>query len=80
VTATTFIVAEIAKTWINGHGVNGDDEPLCMRFEKVIEHNLQRGYRLDQFQLNRLMVGFDQMNETIIAVFVSIEREKWTMG
>lgn len=63
-----FIVAEVSKNWINGLEVTPTG-PLCKQFEDVILVNHRRGYRLLQFQLHRMMVDFDEMNETIIAVF-----------
>jgi hypothetical protein len=68
---TPFIVAEISKSWINGES----HTPLLLAqyFERAIEVNRERGYRLHSFQLHRFMVSFEQMNETIIAVF---EREQ----
>jgi tmRNA-binding protein len=63
-----FIVAEVSKSWI--YGVPVSDTPLLAQsFEYVIETNRQRGYRLHSFQLHRLMVSINQLNETIIAVF-----------
>jgi hypothetical protein len=49
-----FIVAEISKNWIDGKGVV-DDMPIAVLFERVIETNTRRGYRLHSFQLHRLM-------------------------
>ena len=70
-----FIVAEISKNWINGSSPSGPTL-LCQLFEMVIEKNRQRGYRLHSFELHRLMVGINQMNETIIAVFeVVLEKQ-----
>ena len=67
-----FIVAEVSKNWINGAPVT-DNGLLSQIFERVIEVNRQRGYRLYSFSLHRLMTGPDElmneMNETIIAVF-----------
>lgn len=67
---TPFIVAEVSKNWVNGEEL----EPglLSERFEIIIEVNRQRGYRLYQFELNRMWTGPGELNETIIAVF---ERE-----
>ena len=62
-----FIVAEVSKNSIDGR----QREPglLAERFERVLEVNHQRGYRLLTFSLHRLMVRPDEMNETIVAVF-----------
>lgn len=62
-----FIVAEISKNWKLDMPTPG--LPLHLQFEEVLATNLRRGYILDQFQLHRVMVGPDEMNETIIAVF-----------
>lgn len=62
-----FIVAEISKNWIAGRSAS----PLLLaqQFEIAINHNAARGYRLLSFELHRLIVGPDAMNETIVAVF-----------
>jgi hypothetical protein len=67
-----FIVAEVSKNW-------GPDSPpptsqtcICGLFEKVIEHNRQRGYKLHSFQLHRLLTAPEHMNETIVAVFQKV--------
>jgi hypothetical protein len=63
-----FIVAEVSKNWIDGT----DTSPtglLAEQFERVLNINHARGYRLLQFQIHRQMVGAHEMNETIIAVF-----------
>ncbi len=62
------IVAEISKNWIDSTEVV-PTPPLCQLFEQVIARNRSRGYHLHSFQLHRLMVSLNQMNETIIAVF-----------
>jgi hypothetical protein len=66
-----FIVAEISKNWIAGYS----PAPLLLsqQFETAINHNWARGYRLVSFELHRLIVGPDNMNETIIAVFEQVE-------
>ena len=66
--ADRFIVAEISKTWIRGRPVV-DGPLLSQLFEAVINRNRERGYFLSQFQLHRLMIDPDEMNETIVAVF-----------
>lgn len=64
-----FIVAEISKNWIDGWERTPGSGLLATQFEMVIAHNLERGYRLVQFQVDRLMTGPRELNETIIAVF-----------
>ena len=68
-----FIVAEISKNWIAG----SSPSPLLLaqQFEVVINRNWHRGYRLRSFELHRLSIGPDSMNETIIAVFERIDAE-----
>jgi hypothetical protein len=63
-----FIVAEISKNWRNGESV-APTPILAIQFEILINNNLVRGYVLHTFQLHRMMVEPDQLNETIIAVF-----------
>lgn len=63
-----FIVAEISQNWQDGVAIAGTP-PICVQFEHVIAVNLRRGYRLHSFQLHRLLIEPDGMNETIIAVF-----------
>lgn len=64
-----FIVGEISKNWREGLPVNGDLRPIAALFEILIARNHARGYYLYSFQLHRLMVADDEMNETIVAVF-----------
>lgn len=63
-----FIVAEVSKNWRGGAEVTPTGL-LATQFERVIEVNRKRGYRLLTFALHRLMTAPDEMNETIIAVF-----------
>lgn len=63
-----FIVAEVSKNWAGGPQTS---PLLANRFEEVINTNLERGYRLHSFKLDRVFTGHE-LNETIIAVF---ERE-----
>jgi len=62
-----FIVAEISKNWIDGTSLS--EELLCQQFERVIDFNAKRGYRLHSFQLHRCQTRLNELNETIIAVF-----------
>jgi hypothetical protein len=64
-----WIVAEVSKNWRAGVEVLPTGL-LSHQFEIVINHNDQRGYRLQSFAVDRRMVGADEMNETLIAVFV----------
>lgn len=64
-----FIVAEISKNW-------PDEQPVLLSemFEKCINFNLKRGYKLHSWRLGR--VGDSgQINETIIAVFQLSEKK-----
>jgi hypothetical protein len=61
------IVGEVSKNWDEGTPHDGDF--LAKIFEKMIETNLLRGYKLHSFSLHRMMTRAHSMNETIIAVF-----------
>lgn len=63
-----FIVAEISKNWLDGREVVASGL-ICQQFERVINTNLARGYRLQSFHLHQLFVPPHGLNETIIAVF-----------
>ena len=73
---TQFIVAEISKNWRDGSELvqNG---LACQLFERCIEHNRLRGYRLHSFQLHRMMTGDRELNETIIAVFERVDAKTY---
>lgn len=79
-----FIVAEVSKNWRRKQGTQravrsrepqSDFEPaidgplLSQLFEQVINTNWARGYQLHSFNVARTMIGLDELNETIIAVF-----------
>ncbi len=69
---TPFIVAEVSKTWVAG--LSKTKLLLAQEFERVIEVNRVRGYRLHSFQLHQVAwpqtsAGAEQLVETIIAVF-----------
>lgn len=69
-----FIVAEVATNWPKPWPVP-TSELLSAKFENVIELNRSRGYQLHSFQLHRLMVSAEELNETIIAVFKKVSNE-----
>jgi len=69
-----FIVAEITKNWKEGVPFMGDTVILANKFEKVIEVNDGRGYRLHSFTLHQLITAPGCMCETIIAVFQDKEQ------
>ncbi len=69
-----FIVAEVSKNW--RYGIANSPGLLSENFETVIEINHRRGYRLQSFQIHRLLTGLQEMNETLIAVFELIVFEK----
>jgi hypothetical protein len=71
-TDVPFIVAEVSKNWRAGVEVTPGSGLLSQQFERVITVNHARGYRLRAFQLHRTMVGVDELNETIIAVFEAL--------
>lgn len=64
-----FIVAEVSKNWKGREPHIPGTKLIAMLFEDCIAYNLERGYKLHSFTLNRLICGPDEMNETIIAVF-----------
>lgn len=64
-----FIVAEISKNW-DGTVAPTPRALISQLFEAVLVENARRGYELHSFQLHRVMIAPDQLNETIIAVFV----------
>lgn len=66
-----FIVAEISKNYLNGMPAFATP-PLSIAFEEIVNVNAQRGFRLVQFQLHRMMVNATDLNETIIAVFENV--------
>lgn len=70
--SSRFIVAELSKNWVRNEPFV-DTKLITQQFEQVINHNHERGYRLHSFTLHRLIIGDDEMNETIVAVF---EKEK----
>lgn len=61
------IVAEVSKNWHEASVFN--ETPLNVLFEIVIERNLERGYKLHSWRLNRINDAKGILNETIIAVF-----------
>jgi hypothetical protein len=69
---TQFIVAEVSKNWSDGREVVATG-PIAHLFEQVIAFNLDRGYRLYQFSLHRILTAPSELNETIIAVFERVE-------
>jgi hypothetical protein len=64
-----FIVAEISKNWVDGEPFLPETQLIANQFELVIQRNLERGYKLHSFVLQRLLVSPTEMNETIVAVF-----------
>ena len=64
------IVAEISTNWPKAWPAHAD--MIGAKFELVIAHNLERGYRLHSFQLHQVVVQSGQMVETIIAVFQKV--------
>lgn len=60
-----FIVAEITKNWTNGTAI---ENLLSQKFEKVINVNAERGYKLTDWKFNTVVNG-ESLTETIIAIF-----------
>ncbi len=71
--APEYIVAEITTNWPKEWPVPRA-EHVSAKFEMVIEHNLERGYRLHSFQLHQVMTAPQQMTETIVAVFQKVSQ------
>lgn len=63
-----FTVDEVATVWPKPWPVR-PGELLTAKFEDLIEQHRQRGYRLHSWQLHRLVLPEDRLNETIVAVF-----------
>ena len=61
-----FIVAEVSRTWTCAGNLPG---LISNDLERVIAHNLQRGYLLYSFAHSQVMTGASSQQETIIAVF-----------
>lgn len=66
-----FIVAEISKSWERGSMAA---ELLCHQFERVINTNLERGYKLADWKLHSAM-RYGVFTETIIAIFEKINND-----
>lgn len=60
-----FIVAEISKSWENQTPV---EKLLCQEFERVINANHDRGYKLVEWKITSVYY-LDVLTETIIAIF-----------
>lgn len=78
------IVGEVSQNWIDGvpAALEGTTVTLSLglvgvaaRFEALIAFNAARGYILGSWQLSRVSVGTNQINETIVAVF---RRYNWS--
>lgn len=73
------IVAEVTKNWVEGEVPS--TPILCQRFEQIIRHNNDRGYRLHDWKMTTLYKPAGQavlgegsnqpacMTETIVAIF-----------
>jgi len=60
-----FIVAEVSKSWEAGTAAA---DILSQKFERVINYNQSRGYRLSEWKFSQVCNG-DVFTETIIAIF-----------
>ena len=69
--AQKFIVAEITKNWSRETPVSN---LLCEQFEKVINVNDERSYKLIDWKMMTAHHG-DNLVETIIAIFELEKRE-----
>ena len=68
------IVAEISKNWPGQL-----NEPLCVLFDRCIEANRKRGYKLHSWRFNQITLPGEftnRMVETIIAVFEKVSDHK----
>jgi len=72
-----FLVAEISKNWPEDPAEKTAGLTLAQLFERIINSNWERGYRLVEWKLSRLDLQFcpPGLNETIIAVFTLREEE-----
>jgi len=71
-----FIVGEVSKNWVRTGTVRAlewvplkDGPVIAQWFEQMIAANDARGYALHSWHINRVMIGPDLMNETLVAVF-----------
>jgi hypothetical protein len=82
-TTTNRIVAEVSKSWESGREIlDAAEDCIAARFEEVIRHNRDRGYRLESWQLVTAYVPPagpgeparpGRLHETVIAVFVGFD-------
>jgi hypothetical protein len=63
-----FIVAELCKNWPEDPAGPTGGYTLAQLFERAINHNWERGYRLIDWKLSRVSPP-PAFNETIIAIF-----------
>lgn len=70
------IVAEITRNWPGKDHEPGPCDLVSAKFEMVIEHNRQRGYTLESWQLSSVVwadgQGGHHLIETIVAVFIGL--------
>lgn len=66
-----YIVAEVSRSWHVGKGWR-DGTLILQDFERVLNENAKRGYRLLDWRLDRTWAD-GCLNETIVAVFESDE-------
>lgn len=64
-----YIVAEISKNWTAEGMPCVEGRSINEMFETVINYNLERGYVLHSWRLDRMNDSKGNLNETIIAVF-----------
>ena len=64
-----FIVAEVSQNWHDGAPTRHEGLLLSQQFERVINVNDGRGYRLVSFTVSHVMTSPDDLTETLIAVF-----------
>lgn len=63
-----YIVAEASKNWAQNPSL---DDLISHKFEKIININLERGYKLIDWKMTTT-ISDGVMSETIIAIFEKI--------
>lgn len=76
----TRIVAEVSVNWPQQTPTPDLVKPtatgvISNRFENVIAHNEQRGYKLESWKFSQVCLDKDHMVETIVAVFVATSEQ-----
>lgn len=67
--APLFIVAQVSCRWKGGVPVDPVHGILAERFQRVLNVNVVRGYRLFSFQMHGHSAAPGELHEAIVAVF-----------